>query len=49
MMSKVKIKIQSKKKITVLKNVSLLSYEMINMYKKEHEQVFEQMKTGGKT
>ena len=29
------------KKITVLKNASLLYYELINMYKKEYEQVFE--------
>ena len=40
MMSKVKIKIQSKKR-PVLKNVSLLYYELINMYNKEYEQVFE--------
>ena len=39
MMSKVKIKIQ-RKKIAALKNASLLYYELINMYKKEYEQVF---------
>ena len=27
--------------LTVLKNASLLYYELINMYKKEYEQVFE--------
>ena len=36
---KSQIKIQSK--ITVLKNASLFYYELINMYKKEYEQVFE--------
>ena len=51
MMSKVKLRIQSKiknkknnnkqQKTTVLKNASLLYYEMINIYKKEYEQVFE--------
>ena len=40
MMSKVKIKIQSKK-ITVLKNALLLYNKWIDMYKKEYEQVFE--------
>ena len=29
------------KKITVLKNESLFYYELINMYKKEYEQIFE--------
>ena len=29
------------RKITVLKNASLLYYELINMYKKEYNQVFE--------
>ena len=29
------------KKITVLKNASLLYYELINMYKKDYEKVFE--------
>ena len=48
MLSTVKMRIQSKK-ITVLKNVSLLYYEFINMYKEEYEQVFESKeKTGGK-
>ena len=40
MMPKVKMKIQSKK-MTVLKNASLLYYELINMYKEKYEQVFE--------
>ena len=40
MMSKVKIKIQRKKKITVLKNVSLLYNKWTDMYKKEYEKVF---------
>ena len=41
MMSKVKIKLQSKKKITVLKNVSFLYNKWIDMYIKEYEQAFE--------
>ena len=41
MMLKVKIKLQSKKNITVLKNASLLYNKWIDMYKKEYEQVFE--------
>ena len=40
MMSKVKIKIKAKK-ITLLKNTSLFYYELINMYKKEYQQVFQ--------
>ena len=41
MMSKVKIKLQSEKKITVSKKASLLYNKWIDMYKKEYEQVFE--------
>ena len=41
MMLKVKIKLQSKKNITILKNASLLYNKWIDMYKKEYEQVFE--------
>ena len=41
MMSKVKIKIRSKQKITLLKNASLLYNKWIDIYKKECEQVFE--------
>ena len=34
-------KITKQKKITVLKNASLLYSKWIDMYKKEHEQIFE--------
>ena len=41
MMSKVKIRIQRKKQMTVLNNASLHYYELINMYNEKYEQVFE--------
>ena len=41
MISKVKKKLQSKKKITVLKNASLLYNKWIDIYKKKYKQVFE--------
>ena len=40
MMLKAKIKITKQKKITVLKNASLLYNKWIDMYKKEYEHVF---------
>ena len=40
MMTKVKIKLQ-KKKNNYVKNASLLYNKWIDIYKKEHEQVFE--------
>ena len=50
MMLKAEIKIQSKKTTTVLKNASMLYYELINMYiKKDMTRFLElKMKTGGK-
>ena len=42
MLSKVEVRIKSKKRKTcVLKNASVLYYELINMYKKEYDPLFE--------